>query len=102
MPRKTTTVTGPDPMPAPESTQVKAESKRTARWYVIDSTAWTAVVVCQLCEWRGFSHSKPSAYRQVAAHLSLIHDEEDAARRARSSARIHNRRLSTATTQDGR
>lgn len=59
-----------------------AQSKR----YIIDATADSAVVRCTRCDWRGYSHAKSSAYRQIASHLSLTHGEYKAASDARALA----------------
>ncbi|WP_336820194.1 hypothetical protein [Gordonia sp. MMO-8] len=59
---------------------------RTPRRYVIDATEHSAVVRCTRCPWRGFSHSKSVAYRQVAAHLYRVHDDYKAAEGARRAA----------------
>lgn len=72
------------------------QRKTNDRRYVIDSTPHSAVVRCLLCEWRGLSHGKPSAYRQVAAHLVTAHGERRAAYDARQSAETFHRRLSSA------
>lgn len=55
------------------------QRKPHERRFVLDSTPNSCVVRCTLCEWRGFSHSKPVARRQVAEHLSYIHGEHKAA-----------------------
>ncbi len=57
--------------------------------FTIDSTAWSAVVVCHGagCQWRGFAHTKPSAYRLLADHLRRCHDDERGADLATQSAR---------------
>ena len=73
-----------------------AQQKR----YVIDSTPDSAVVRCTRCDWRGYSHAKPSAYRQVADHLKWVHDDWKAASDARKLAMNANRRLSTAVGAD--
>lgn len=59
----------------------------------IDSTPFTAVAVClhDGCSWRGMSHSKPSAYRQVGDHMARAHDDAATAKTARSSAAYYNR-----------
>lgn len=64
-----------------------------ARKYTIDSTPWSAVVVCNRrgCFWRGFAHTKPSAYRLVSDHLRRAHDDAEAADDARQSAQRHNK-----------
>ncbi|GMV27715.1 MAG: hypothetical protein AMXMBFR58_37460 [Phycisphaerae bacterium] len=71
--------------------------------YLIDSTLHTAVVVCQRpgCTWRGFAHTKPSAYRLVAAHLRHVHDDATNAYFADRSAREHNRGVSEPSTSSG-
>lgn len=56
------------------------------RRYVIDATPDSAVVRCNLCAWRGYSHAKSSAYRQVASHLVSAHDDRQAAYDARALA----------------
>ena len=64
--------------------------------YHIDSTPHTAVVLCQRpgCTWRGFAHTKPSAYRLVAAHLRRVHDDPETAWYADRAARNHHRSVS--------
>ena len=57
--------------------------------YVIDSTPHTAVVRCTRCPWRGLAHTKPSAYRLVAAHLDRAHADHAAADDARRAAAKH-------------
>lgn len=62
----------------------------------IDSTPFTAVAVClhDGCSWRGMSHSKPSAYRQVGDHMAHVHGDTATAKTARSSAAYYNREVS--------
>lgn len=60
---------------------------KSRRSYTLDATEYTAVVRCRLCPWRGLSHSAASAYRQVGAHLSTVHNDEKAAYHARQRAR---------------
>lgn len=71
--------------------------------YIIDATPHTAVVVCRRpgCTWRGFGHTKPSAYRLVAAHLRHVHDDPSTAYYADRSAREHNRGISERSTSSG-
>ena len=62
--------------------------KRTPKAYTLDSTPYSAVVVCNLddCQWRGVGHTKASAYRLVAAHLSWVHGEQRHAQECRARA----------------
>lgn len=66
--------------------------------YTIDSTPDSAVVVCRKpgCQWRGLAHTKPSAYRLVAAHLRRTHDDKITASNAAHYAERYYRRISQA------
>lgn len=68
--------------------------------YVIDSTPDSAVVRCTRCDWRGYSHAKSSAYRQIAVHLVRVHDDHHAAGDARELAVRAGGRLATAGYDD--
>ena len=65
-----------------------AQRKQNGRRYVIDATDYTAVVRCNLCPWRAFSHSKAVAYRQVADHLMRAHEDYKAASDARRAGLV--------------
>lgn len=64
-----------------------AQRKPNTKRYVLDATEHSAVVRCTQCEWRGFSHAKSSAYRQIARHLETVHGEWKAASDARIAGR---------------
>lgn len=65
-----------------------AQRKPNTARYVIDATDYTAVARCTLCHWRGFSHSKHTAYRQVADHLVRAHDDYKGAADARRASHV--------------
>lgn len=56
-----------------------AQRKPNQPRFVLDATEHTAVVRCTMCPWRGFSHSKAVAYRQIADHLVRAHEAYKAA-----------------------
>ena len=71
---------------------------RTTAAFTIDSSPYSAVVVCNLahCAWRGAAHTKALAYRLVAAHLDRVHGEHRRAAECRTSARNASRTLAPA------
>ncbi|AKI28617.1 hypothetical protein GMA5_3 [Gordonia phage GMA5] len=63
-----------------------SQRKPNTKRYVVDATEYSAVVRCTMCPWRGFSHSKSVAYRQVATHLDRVHHDYRASHDARRRA----------------
>jgi hypothetical protein len=63
---------------------------RQSAHYVLEATPYSVVVCCRHCAWRGLAHTRPSAYRLVAAHLRQVHDETRGASAAfRASVNAH-------------